>query len=232
LALKVVSLVALGIGIAVAITFVTGLDGSSPRQISGSSSGRMLGGIRLTPCEEQQPGVIALLGRLAPGHPVAELKAKGYGAVAAVEGAESGLVVIFPGDLEPDINRLKKESALSVVGPLLAQTNSDPDLRSCDYRLSDKPKAAAFAEAASEALVDAGLLTRAQIDEGGTIFMLSDDPTNPDHLFLTVSTAVGLETLPTSMLDLSGLRSAYVAVIDKATGTILDTGKAHWYDGQ
>jgi len=228
---KIVSLIGIGAGIAIAITVLFHLTGSSSQTIDSPPPAR-LGGIQLTPCEQQQPGVVALLGRLATGHSVADLTSQGLGATRAIEGGEADLVVIYPGSVDPDLNRLRKDASLRVVAPLLAQTTTEQELRSCDYRLADKPAAAAMAAAASKAMVEASLLTQAQIDDGGTMFLLSDDPTNPNHLFLTISTAIGFDKLPTSAVSLSGARTAYVAVVDRTTRAIVQTGKAHWYDGQ
>lgn len=250
-ALAAAILMAVGLILSLAVVQLFGLIGDK----GDSSQGFTLG--QLTPCEEQQPGEVALLGRLAPGRSVAELRARGYRTTAAVDGIEDDLVVIR-GVSGAQFSALQSEPALRAVGPLLAQS-SDPDLRSCDYRLSDKPKAAALAEVVGKAMVDAGLLTRAQIDAGGTIFTLSDDPTNPRQLFFTVILArpvpmpspiwVPLDnqpaTGPRTFLNIapqeeldrlrdatqaSGYLDAYVAVIDKTTGDVVGVGRAHWYD--
>lgn len=228
---RIASLIGFGVGIAIAITMLLDLTGSSSQTVATPPSAR-LGGIHLSSCEEQQPGVIALLGRLAPGHSVAELASKGLGATQAIEGGDADLIVIYPGSAEPDVSRLRGDASLRLVAPLLAQTTTERELRSCDYRLADKPEAAAIAAAASKAMIEAGLLTSAQIGAGGTMFLLSDDPTDPNYLFLTISTAIGFDKLPASPAKLSGARTAYVAVVDRTTRKIVQVGKAHWYDGQ
>ena len=63
----------------------------------------------------------------------------------------------------------------------------------------------------------------------GTTFQLTEDPTNPSHLFFTVLLAKPTGGGPGSP-PISDLLVPYTATVDRATGTVLSAGRAHWYD--
>jgi hypothetical protein len=243
----VLALIVVGIGVSVAIGRVLDFD-SSPgpniQSLHGSGVNDRLGKIHVTPCDQQEPGRIALLGRLAPGRTLANLSSAGYVAAQAIDGAEDDLVVIdrvaHPGSAPftlPDLlnapnlpANLQTDAAFVSVG-WLSWPAKDLSLRSCDYTLSDKPAPSAIAKTAVDFMIEKGVLTQAQIDAGGTTFMLAEDPTNPAHLFFTVVLAKPTDGGPGSPPN-SELLTPYAATIDKATGTVLSAGRAHWYDGQ
>ncbi len=187
------------------------------------SHGLSLSGVES--CAAQESGSIAIVGRLAPGHQLSELRAQGLSAVQAVTGADPNLVVLVPVHGQPlDQALLLKSDALISTGSLRAQT-SDRSLRSCHHRLSDNPAAAAIAQSASSSLLLDGLLTPSQLDAASTTFLLTDDPTRPDQLLFIV-------TMPTIDGGGAGSLATVVATIDRASGKATGGGIGHIYEGQ
>lgn len=185
------------------------------------------------PCDKLEPPPIAVLGRLAPGYNVTSLEDAGYKAVRAIEGAEDDLVVIDPivGPLELSegaplvVQQLQSNPALLNVALLRARA-TDLSLRSCWYTLDDKPAAVDIATRATDWMVQNGVLTREQVEAGGTTYGLTDDPTDPSHLLFSVLLAKPGGGIPGSADEAT--LTLYVAVIDRATGDVLSAGRGYW----
>src|SRR5438132_2160118 len=182
---------------------------------------------------EGTPPPVGLLGRLRAGSTPESLISAGYKAISAIDGTEDDLFVLAPAtggvvseaNAESALAQLRSLPAVKSVGFILAQSE-DPELRSCDYRLSDKPAAVEIAQRATAWMVANAVLTQSQFDAGGTTFQLAEDPTKPEHLFFTVLLAAPGGGIPGS--ENAGSLTSYVATIDKATGAILSAGRAHW----
>lgn len=227
------SLLLLGVLASALIGLLIGFDGSSSSGGTGSerTAGQVLGRPNLPPCKEQTPAQIAVLGRLAPGRDISSLLARGFFAVPAIDGIDENLVVIAASGRQIDPEELRNEPALVASGPLGSHT-LDPALSTCDYRLSDNEAATALMSAATSVMIERGMLTREQIDAGGTTFQVAEDPTDASRLFLTVLLAKPLQQPGHAGTPISDLLIPYVAVMDKASSAILGVGRAHWYDGQ
>jgi len=151
--------------------------------------------------------------------------------VPAIDGVEPDLVAISKssGYINPDDDipsELQNHRALRSLG-WLRHATLDLSLRSCDYQLADKPAASEIARRATFSMIAGGILTQRRLDAGGTTFQLSEDPTNPEHLFFTVL-LIKLPGEPNTGPSLSGEFNTYAATIDKATGQVLNAGLAHW----
>ena len=177
-------------------------------------------------CDEKEPIPLHMVGRLASGYTLANLTSAGFEAVKAIEGAEDNLVLI-KGDGR-EFEALKAVPILENTG-WIRDRAMDLSLRSCDYRLEDKPAAAAIRAKATGWMVEHGVLTQQQIDADGTTFGLQDDPTDPAHLFFTVLLAKPTGGGPGGP-PVSELLTPYTATIDRVTGEVLSAGRAHWYD--
>lgn len=176
-----------------------------------------------TPCDEQEPGTIAMIASLAPGRSIADLERSGYHAVPALRGKAVGLVVVLPAAGARQPADVAKDPAVTGAGWLRAQVTTDPSLRSCDHRLADKPAAVALAQRAIAAMEQAGLLTQAEVDADGTTYLLSDDPISPSQLIFTVLlTKPAVGEAPSEFRPVSTL-------IQKGSGRIVETGEANWY---
>jgi len=175
-------------------------------------------------CDETEPDPIAFLGRLAAGFTVTDLTTQGYSsATTAIDGFDGTLVVL--GDDPQTAAAAEANPALAVTGWMRARS-MDVSLRSCYYRLDDKPAAVEIANRATVWMVANGVLTQAQINAGGTTFGLTDDPTNPTHLFFSVILASPGGGPPGS--ETASSLTRYAAVIDRASGEVLGAGRAHW----
>lgn len=191
-----------------------------------------------TPCDSQQPGGIGMLGRLAPGHSARELQAQGYRVYSAVART--------PGQKPTDADRiveigrqvqsgqptelavLRLNPALSAVGPVLAQS-LDPTLRSCNYKLDNRPAALRLRGKAETAMIQAGLISRAELASDSTIFLVSDNPLDSHQVLVTADVAG--PTIPDPFETTSNLRSfvPIIAVINKESGTVVQVGFGAWY---
>ncbi len=141
----------------------------------------------------------------------------------AIDGFDGTLVVL--GDDPQTAAAAEANPALAVTGWMRARS-MDVSLRSCYYRLDDKPAAVEIANRATVWMVANGVLTQAQINAGGTTFGLTDDPTNPTHLFFSVILASPGGGPPGS--ETASSLTRYAAVIDRASGEVLGAGRAHW----
>ena len=223
---------ALVIGATLAAVAITDSSrgGRTPEPVREVSSVDGGFGLLPDPAPRCAPGAggIALVGRRAPGHTLAELPQS----VRAIDGAEDDLVVFWPG-YNPipfsDLPDLPTHPALQGVGWLRVNA-VDPSLTSCNLRLEDSPAASDIARKATAFMVERGLLTLDQIDGPGTTFQMAEDPTNPAHLFFTVVLAKSTGGEPATAL--SEQLFPYAATIDRGSGTVLSAGRAHWYDLQ
>jgi hypothetical protein len=113
-----------------------------------------------------------------------DLLAQGYVAKQAMDGFDDSLIVLRE---DPQtVAAAQANPALAITGWIRARS-MDLSLKSCYYRLNDKPAAVEIANRATAWMVANGVLTQAQIDAGGTTFGLTDDPTNPARLFFPLS---------------------------------------------
>lgn len=218
---------ATGLALAFAVGYFLNLDSSSSSVADGPthSYDNEVAPIAasMPSCDEVEPQPIAFVGRLAPAHVLNDLLARGYVAKQAMDGFDDSLIVLRE---DPQtVSAAQANPALAVTGWIRARS-MDLSLRSCFYRLDDKPAAVEMANRATAWMVQNGVLTRAQIDAGGTTFGLADDPTNSANLFFSVILATPGGGRPGT--EAAGSLTRYTAVIDRATGTILGAGKANW----
>lgn len=191
-----------------------------------------------TPCSAQQPGTIGLLGQVAPGHSARELQAQGYRVYTAIAGTlgqragdRDNLVEIgsrLEGGQPAELSVLRLNPTLSAAGAVMAQS-LDPALRSCNYRLDNKPAATRLVANAETAIVRARLTTRAEFGKDSTIFMVSDNPLDSAQVLVTVDVAG--PTIPDPFEATSNLHSLVpiIAVVNRASGQVLQVGFGAWY---
>ena len=170
------------------------------------------------PACSQSQGEIAVLARMKPGYAASSLDSS----YRAVPSTEAGLLVVHSAG-SVDLSALMRNGAVLSAGKLMAHT-SNATYRSCFYRLTDNPKAAALAQSVEPAMVRSGLITQAQFDDPSTILIVTDDPTNPSHLFVAAVIATPLTA------SSPGTLTAVVATLDATSLRELGVGLGHWYD--
>lgn len=193
---------------------------SSLNQVAGPAVGG---------CAGSSTAVVATLVRLAPGRTARSTLGLNTAVTPALD-SDPSLQVITSEPTAADIQRLSSVAGVAGVGYLRPQT-SEVVWQSCDYKLADNAAAQAMGRAAAADMLKAGLLTQANLDNAGTTFMISDDPTDSRNLFLTITLSHPVAQ-PRGGLALSTLLEPYVAVVSKATGVVMSVSHAHWYDGQ
>lgn len=260
--LVIVGAVACGIGV-VAGTAVAGTGATtSGARVPEGRSGRFSD--IAVPCERLPPAPLAVVGRIALGHSASEMAAVGYGvalalaysrlevvtgtALAPTPSAASlslsnQVVVLYPlhgrGVVRPeDVRSTTALAALSNVAQLNAQS-SDPTLRSCNYRLSDSPRAQSLMQVATAAMVAQGVVTQEQLDASSTIFLISDDPLRPGYEYVSAVLARSVTVTapnPTDPYPVGAMASQnltpIVASINAATKSVSSVGYGNWYAGQ
>ncbi len=167
--------------------------------------------------------------------------------VSAVQQPVTGAGVQAPeAPMPPDpVFALRRNPALQATGYLYAQS-SDPNLRSCNYQLTDSPGAQALLRPAVAALLAQGLVTQAQLDAGSTTYMIGEDPLESGHELITVLLAKPAYVGDVSVLSpdpahpspsdpvpsVSQTLTPVVASVDRATGQVESVGYGNWYLGQ
>jgi hypothetical protein len=214
-AVSVVALVTLGL--VASIPLAAGL-----REKTSAADGTQFG---FTPqsCEQQTPGRVAVLGRIVGGSGSGGAAIAGYVAKAAIKGSSDQALVVLA---RADGTSIDDPTDLTLpgiadIGDLLTQSQ-DPALRSCHLRLGDRPLAAAFAARGVDALVAGGIVSKADANGDGAVYLLADDPTDPSRLIFTL-----VISQPNRPLD-PGAQQRYAAEIDRATGEVLAVGAAGW----
>ncbi len=173
---------------------------------------------------------------MAAGHTPAELTHEGYtvwDAASSTLGAPAssragGLVSLpfYDHGAPVNLERLQKNPAVAAAEYVRAQS-TDPSLQSYNYRLEDRPATQRFLIPAEAAMVAGGFVTRAQIDDGSTIFLISDDPINGGHLIVTVDVSGPLVRNRPAPPNSHSL-IAVVAFMDRTSGQVLDVGFGSW----
>jgi hypothetical protein len=226
-------------GLALAAGTALASVGSGLQASRGPTSFKAAGSRAIdTSCSAQTPGQLGLLARVAPGHSARELQAQGYRVYAAL-GQSPGqlasdrdlLVEIgsrLTGGPSTDVAALRRNAALSSAGAVLSQS-LDPALRSCNYRLDDRPAAQHLVGKAEVVMVRNGLVSNTELAADSTIFLIGDNPLNQGQVIVTI--AVAGATIPDPFENPSRLHSLIpiVAIVDKSSGRVLQAGFGAWY---
>jgi len=240
------------LGAALALSCATAISFAHIGSHTHSLVSQSLSSVAL-PCDQQDSGTLAVVGRIALGHTAAELGAAGYSITPAFVktqdriardsvvtpsvNADDQFVVVYARDHhtlsgDKDLKDLQASTALQGVGPVHAQSN-DPALRSCDNRLADKPAAQELMRAATVAMVTQGFVTQAQLDASSTTFRISDDPTHSGNKFVTAILARPVQVSATSPApSVAQSLTPIVASIDPTTKIVSSVSYANWYAGQ
>lgn len=135
----------------------------------------------------------------------------------------------------PDAKALRaglQSPALATAGTLRS-VSAAPQLKSCDRRLADAPGAGPFVQRGERALTTAGILTQAQIDDGGTSLYLSDDPTRNGQVFFTVLLSRPIDISKPDLPPLQDALKPYVVAMSVGNAEVLEVhGSAAWFFGK
>jgi len=135
---------------------------------------------------------------------------------------EDDLVVIYGPNSEQAANG---DAALRSSGTLGSRT-SDPKYISCNYYLSDNAASQALGREVAARFVADGLATSTQLNAPSTTWMITDDPTDRQNLFVAAILATKSVGSPDAAL------TPIVASVDRSTATITNTAVSAWYAGQ
>ena len=224
------------------------IQGSHAQTSGGQSAPRL--NMQASPCAQQDSGVLGTIGRLAPGHSVAELNRAGVsvdplantaanvdrnGRGVSQVAADSLVLLTHTGKSGPaGFESVHANAALQSAADVRFQSR-DPSLQSCDRQLADSPAALRLAKLGGAAMIAAGLLTQQQFDAVSTTYFVSDDPMNASNVFVTVVLARAIPQVtgrPTAAPPASQLLTPVLATVDRGTGVATVLGYANWYAGQ
>lgn len=176
-------------------------------------------------CGSYSSGFVATLGRLAPGHSMAELAADGIAAAKAYVGTSDDELVLHPSHPDAPFD-LSGITALASSAVLRPQT-SDSTLRSCEYHLADNPAASAVANVSIAAMIQDGNVAQPDTTTGNTVEMLTDDPFNSGQLlFIFVLPSPSKAPVPG---EANVSRRSVVAFVDRTTHTVTGTAITNLY---
>jgi|SRR5579884_526546 len=183
---------------------------------------------------------------LANVAPCTQLHIPLYGVVQMTDqrsavGPSSGLAVAAVRMLAPGVNPTiltsatksdgvtpVSEDALSALpgversGMAFAQSE-DPALRSCDYKLADRPADQPLIQAAKAALGSNGLATAEQMNSDGAVYLVSDDPLDANDEIVTIDVPTTSTELPNGGHSFAS--EHLVAVVDKSTDAVSEIGQ-------
>lgn len=171
----------------------------------------------LLPCGEGNAATVAAIAQLAPGTTVS-----GANVGVARSGIADDVVVLYPRD-----RGAVSGAALQTTGGGVLRTGNivgqaaDPQYRSCHYRLADSPAASAIAQRATEKMIESSLLSRDQLADPGTTFMLTDDPLDQGKLLFAV-------VIPQPQVSASA-KNVVVAVVARGSSQVLSVAPGDWY---
>lgn len=117
-------------------------------------------------------------------------------------------------------------SLLAASGVVYAQS-TDPGLLSCQYQLSDSPRAQPYINTAKAAAVAFGVATATELDSDAAIYLISDDPTRSDRLIITLDVVGPVVPGPPSAPTLHSLRSIIV-LVSRSSGLATGVGAGTW----
>lgn len=192
----------------------------------------MIPGGPLTACDPGgTPAQLAWVARMKPGYSEAALNSVGVRSVPAITGVSDWLVVLFP--LQQgrgiDAGRVQSDPDVVIVTKLNAET-SDPALRSCNYKMTDNASALAIANIGISALEARGVVTPSQVADPNTTLLLTEDPTNAQHLLVVVTLAIPPPqgSAPASPTFPVLVSMPYAVALDRTTHAVLFAGPANW----
>jgi hypothetical protein len=189
-----------------------------------NSSAPLKGGIVAPPCgsDASQVGTIGYLTTGRSAQDIAALH------ISVVQFATHAGLVFVPTDSQgspsAEVSTLTNSHLMARAAFVTAQA-SDPSLRTCAYDLSDKPRAAALARAAKDALVASGEATSDQLDAVGVVTTISDDPLDASLAIVVVRVAggpVSASGLPVTVTSSVPL----VVLVNPGRGTVDAVGTA------
>jgi hypothetical protein len=204
----------------VAAALVAAACSQAPTQVPATSSRPEKGQAVAIPCGTDS-SQIGTIGYLASGAKVPDALAL---QVLVFEfPTHPALVFVSPADQAATTgadSTLAISSLLATSAPVMAQ-DSDPTLRSCAYDLSDKPRAAALASAAKDAIVASGEATSAQVNDVGVVTTISDEPLDSSLAVVVVRVAGSpISGFPVPVLSYGPL----VVLVNLATGAVDSVG--------
>lgn len=94
-----------------------------------------------------------------------------------------------------DLRDLDSVHGVLGAGAVFPQS-SDPALRSCSYRLQDRPQALRLVSAAEAALASSGAASRQQMEGSSAVYLVSDNPLDPSQVIVTIDVPGTGTTLP------------------------------------
>jgi hypothetical protein len=171
---------------------------------------------------------------LAPGHTARDVQNAQINVVATIPDTTTGKTYLIldhaptgparqlhQADLAPLITSGVLLSAASYNGQA-----SEPDLHSCDMKLSDKPAAQPYITAAENTAEADGLATSADFASTASPFLISDDPLDPDSYIVTLDVPGPRQTgLPTNMPTTLYNQRSIITLVTKPTPAVTAIGQ-------
>lgn len=216
--------------LAVAIAASAAAGHAGLKKVGGASRGSVATTV--------SPMVLAVVGRLVPGHSLSELASRGFQVAPALQdkaGAARGdLFAVYTSDPAATIAAMRGDPAVAAAGSLAAQSR-DPALASGNRTLEDSAGASRLVHLAERSLVSGGFLTAAQLSDPGTSFLVSDDPTARGAQIVTVEVQSAVSTQALAALNgtpANGSAKAPGAITMFAAevrgGSVVAAGYAAW----
>lgn len=174
------------------------------------------------PCG-QGASPITLAVKLSNAQAASALAASGLriGASRAIAPGTSTMTLISPRKADgTPVSLAAVQSILGVqsAGAVFPQS-ADPTLRSCDYKLQDKPRAQRLVSAAETALASAGVASRQQMDGDGAMYLVSDNPLDTEQVIVTIDVPGTGVALPGGQ-GMAFNEVSHEAFVDCSTGQV------------
>lgn len=171
---------------------------------------------------------------LAPGHTASNVQNAQINVVATMPDTTTGTTYLIldrsPAD-SPDQLQQSDLAPLITSGVLRSAAGynaqaSEPDLHSCDMKLSDKPAAQPYLTTAEKAAEADGLATSADFASTASPFLISDDPLDPDSYIVTLDVPGPRQTgLPTDMPTTLYNQRSIITLVTKQTPIVTAIGQ-------
>ena len=171
---------------------------------------------------------IYFVAQLSPSGSVSKLQSDGFDVVVLNPTAAGAPSIIIVNPRETDgtavsTEALAAEPDVQAAGSVNPQS-SDPNLLTCDYRLSDRPADAPLVGAAKSAFAAANLATPADLNSEDAVYMVGDDPLNAADNFVTIDTE-GPGFRPKALgAPIVHQQIPHIAVVDRTTLKVSEVG--------
>jgi hypothetical protein len=173
------------------------------------------------------------IGQLAAGHTAADIQVADIAVVATIPDTTGKTYAILrrpPADSpaklqQADVAPLLSSGVLAAAASYDSQP-SEPNLHSCDMKLSDKPAAQPYITAAENTALADGLATQADLSSTASPFLISDDPLDPSTLIVTLDVPGPQQTgLPAGIPTNLYTQRSIIELVNKQTTAV--TGISH-----